>query len=186
MGVFDKFFGRRKNKSQEPTVNWDEMTPLEEFVKRFTDNGGLFLMAENKEDLHRMLAHILAEEGKERYLVLDSAVEGILRESGLPYTSARQPADPGLAFFSSVLYLIRNTGGLLISANQTGGFSWKKLPPVKVFWATPGQLTDNIHTAMEGINRHFRQAYPQQIKTHTHFGSEDFPGQKVYLILYYE
>jgi len=186
MGVFDKFFGRNKKKSQETPVDWSDMTPLEEFVKRFTDNGGLFLMAENKDDLKKWLHNIMAEEELESYHVMDTAITGILDEAGIPYTTGKNFDPDKQGFFSSVLYLIRNTGGLLISANQTGGFGWKQLPPVKVFWATPGQLADNIHTAMEGINRHYRKAYPQQIKTYTHFDPEENNGGKVYLILYYE
>ena len=186
MGVFDRLFGRKKNKPEQEEPRWSEMTPLEEFVKRFTDNGGLFLMAEKTDDIYRYLKQILNEEEKERYVLFDDAVEDVLRKAGTDYTTSHRFDKEKDIFFAPVMHLIRNRGGIMLSANQTGGIPWKKLPGTAVLLATPSQLEDDPHEAMGSINRRFRNGYPEQIVTYTHFhpGDEDF--KKVYLILHYE
>jgi len=186
MGVFDKFFGRKKQKSPREEIPRQEMTPLEAFVKRFTDNGGLFLLAEQTDDVYAYLRQILKEEDKENYIIYDDAVLDMPRKAGLPYSSSHSIDPEKDVFFSPVMYLIQNTGGIMISANQTQGIPWEQLPSVLVFTATPAQLAEDTHEALSDINRRFRQHYPEQLKTYTRFNAEEKAGKKVYLILHYE
>ncbi len=187
MGVFDKLFGKNK-KVEQTTPDIDRMPPMEQFVYRFTQNGGRFLLAQTRDQLAAYLRAVLVEEDLPYYFVIHPDLKALAAETDIPLRLALPPRPSDAALLSNVMYLIRNTGGLMISSLQTGDKPLKELPQVVVFVAQAHQLRPDMHEAMASVNKDFHGQYPSQIRTLTRFdgNAEGAPGKTCYLILYEE
>ncbi len=187
MGVFDKLFGKKK-KVEPAAPDIDRMPPMEQFVYRFTQNGGRFLLAQTAEQLAAYLRAILAEEEVAYYYVSRPGLQKMAVDNDIPMRIAFPGKPSEAALLSDVMYLIRNTGGLMISSLQTGGKPLKDLPQVLVFVARAAQLRPDMHEAMASVNKDFHGQYPSQIRTLTRFNdAQDQSSAKTcYLILYEE
>lgn len=152
--IFFSLVGRSAEKKKEhETIPSDENKyfdfPEAIFASKFTENGGKFVFCESKEEILDTLRNIAEEEHAEVISCNEPMLKNLLKEAGLIHqVELSKPAD---AAFITCELLIANTGGILITANQTFYNKINSLPNTIIVFARTNQILDKLNNALAAI-----------------------------------
>lgn len=167
MGIWDKFFGRKKTKKPENSPFLPkEDEPLDiGFAKNFTRKGGKFLFNESYSKVLDSFKDICIENNWEpiQILSLNASLSDqfgtslISRNSSVPkkYKAAIIECE----------YLISNTGKILLSEFQIKQFKLSDLPQTIIVKANLNQLVRDVSQGMTFIKKKYSDKIPTNITT---------------------
>ncbi len=150
-----------------------ESAPIEEqFTVQFTNNGGKFLYCETTEEAFDAFQSILEENNWENpeTLCFSDALTKHFEKQAIKPTKSNLNAT---LFLAGCEYLVAQTGGILISANQIKTYKLADLPRNFVIYATTSQLVDSLSQGLSGIKHQYPNNIPSNITNIKHFEKEE-------------
>jgi len=172
MGIFKKFFGKKKNISSSEQDEQGKYMPKknipvdELFTLNFMKNGGKFIYCDSMEEVAKNFNAILEENNwpKENTLCYNEKLKKRLNSFNLEYTTENSSF-----FLTSCEALIADKGSILISSNQIKEQKLDYLPNDFILFATTSQLKETISEGLRTIKNNRQEQLPTNITTLKHF-----------------
>jgi len=161
MGIFDKFFGKKKEEETRiedlPETNISDLNPDERFVQEFKNKGGKFLYCTSKEEVLSFLKNIVIENTWEKVMCFD---EELVKD--LTVTEIQNSEDSDV-FYTKCEHLIVDDGSILFSSNQLKELKLNKYPKNFIVMAKTSQLLFNKDEGLMSIKHRFKDKIPYNI-----------------------
>ena len=167
MGIWNKFFGKKKSQKPEnsPYLPHNE-GPLDlVFVKKFTSSGGFFLYNDSTELVLKNFKEICTENNWNQSEII-SLNQNLAQRFQVSFV---EQASGKLNDFKAILinceFLISNTGKILLSKNQINHFKIKALPKTIIVSAKISQIARDVSQGMTQLKNKYINAIPTNITT---------------------
>lgn len=159
MGIFDKIFGKKTEKTQADFEKKTEakIEPDTLFVENFKEKGGKFLYCTTQEEVVSYLSQIFEENAWEQVMSNTTSLDKFLNVVNIPRNKNAE------VFFTTCEHLIAEDGSLLFSSNQLQETKLAQYPLNFIVFATTSQLTINKDKALTSIKYHFKDKIPSNI-----------------------
>jgi len=167
MGIWDKFFGRKKTKKPEnsPFLPKEDESLDIGFAKNFTRKGGKFLFNESYSKLLDNFKDICIENNWEPIQIL-SLNASLSDQFGTSLISQNASAtEEYKAAIIECEYLISNTGKILLSEFQIKQYKLSNLPQTIIVKANLDQLVRDVSQGMTSIKKKYPDKIPTNITT---------------------
>lgn len=167
MGIWDKFFGKKKKTTPEKSPYLpSEEDPVDiGFAKNFTQKGGLFLFCETAEDLIQNFEGICIENQIE---LRELACFNPVLSQNFSLNTINQTSGKLSGFKAAFIeceYLISNTGKILLSEYQIKHFKLTELPQIIIVKASTHQVVRDVSQGMTSLKNKYPNAIPTNITT---------------------
>ncbi len=167
MGIWNKFFGKKHSSKPEKSPYLPESEdPVDiTFVKKFTEQGGLFLYNDSSNLVQKNFSRICQENNWQR-----SEVISLNRNLSQHFeTNFIDQTSGNLNQFRAILikceFLISNTGKILLSNHQINHFKIKALPQTIIVIAKINQITRDVSQGMTLLKNKYINTIPLNITT---------------------
>lgn len=161
MGIFNQFFGSKKQSNKEEQSKYlpKQKLPIAvEFAQHFTERGGKFIYCEKAADVVYNFEQILIENGWKK---ADIGHSSSVLSSFLKLEKPMQPS----AFILQCESLIANKGSILICNRQLHDKKLNELPENLIIFATVNDFKSDVSEAMTSINHKYKNRLPSNITT---------------------
>ena len=161
MGIFNQFFGSKKQTKKEEHSKYlpKEKLPIAvEFAKHFTERGGKFIYCEDASSVAFYFDQILIENG---WTKADIGHSSSVLSSFFKLENVKQPN----AFVMQCESLIANKGAILICNRQIQEKKLNELPENLIIVATINDFKSDVSEAMTNINHKYKDQLPTNITT---------------------
>ena len=177
---FKSLLGNKKNQNEKQEVEEDykylpkkDELVEERFTKNFSDNGGKFLYASNKEECVDFFQKIIEENdwNEKSILCFD---EKILNDFFYDFSidSNKSNLNSNLLIISCE-FLVAKDGSILVSANQIKSYKVKDIPSNIIVLAKTSQLSETVSKGLEGIRIKYSNNLPSNITSIKNFNCEE-------------
>lgn len=161
MGIFNQFFGSKKQTNKEEHSKYlpKQKPPVAvEFAQHFTQRGGKFIYCENDASIAYNFEQILIEN---RWTKADIGHSSSVLSSFFKLENPTQPS----AFILQCESLIANKGSILICNRQLHDKKLNELPENLIIVATVNDFKSDVSEAMTSINHKYKDQLPSNITT---------------------
>ncbi|WP_340074690.1 LUD domain-containing protein [Leptobacterium sp. I13] len=178
MSLFKKFFGRKKESSEEKNiVKRGKFMPEiklpvdEKFTINFKKNGGKFIYCESMEEIHENFSNILKENAWEKTKIycIDTSLQEKFEKHNVIFSKKNNGST---LFLTCCENLVAEIGGILVSSNQIGEEKLKTLPDNFIVFAATSQLINTIGEGLRRIKNKSSGKIPTNITTIKHFNTD--------------
>ena len=177
---FKSLLGNKKNQNEKQEVEEDykylpkkDELVEERFTKNFSENGGKFLYASNKEECVDFFQKIIEENdwNEKSILCFD---EKILNNFFYDFSidSNKSNLNSNL-LITSCEFLVAKDGSILVSANQIKSYKVKDIPSNIIVLAKTSQLSETVSKGLEGIRIKYSNNLPSNITSIKNFNCEE-------------
>lgn len=177
---FKSLLGNKKNQNEKQEVEEDykylpkkDELVEERFTKNFSENGGKFLYASNKEECVDFFQKIIEENdwNEKSILCFD---EKILNDFFYDFSidSNKSNLNSNL-LITSCEFLVAKDGSILVSANQIKSYKVKDIPSNIIVLAKTSQLSETVSKGLEGIRIKYSNNLPSNITSIKNFNCEE-------------
>ena len=177
---FKSLLGNKKNQNEKQEVEEDykylpkkDELVEERFTKNFSENGGKFLYASNKEECVDFFQKIIEENdwNEKSILCFD---EEILNDffNDFSIDSNKSNLNSNL-LITSCEFLVAKDGSILVSANQIKSYKVKDIPSNIIVLAKTSQLSETVSKGLEGIRIKYSNNLPSNITSIKNFNCEE-------------
>tara|TARA_X000000368_G_scaffold419079_1_gene422155 strand:- start:2485 stop:3102 length:618 start_codon:yes stop_codon:yes gene_type:complete len=172
--------GNKKNQNENKNAN-DEYKYLpkkdelveERFTKNFSDNGGKFLYASNKEECNDFYKKILEENYWNEKSILcfdEKIINDFLNDVDIDINKTNLNSN---LFITSCEFLVAKDGSILVSAHQIKSYKVKDIPRNIIVLAKTSQLSETVSKGLEGIRIKYSNNLPSNITSIKNFNCEE-------------
>ena len=173
MGLFEKFFGKKKVSKEASETRGVHMPDLdipvdEKFTIYFKKNGGKFIYCDGFSDVRQALKNIVEENNWENipFFSMDKRLEDKFSKEAITFTDK---SNKSTIFFTTCEHLVAQNGSILICSNQLRDFKLHDLPENFIVFATTSQLVNSIGEGLKKIKKRHQNGIPTNITTIKHF-----------------
>ena len=167
MGIWNKFFGKKKSEKPEKSPYFPESEgPLDlDFAKKFTSSGGFFLYNDSSDLVLKNFKEICTENNwnQSEIISLNQNLAQRFQVSFVEQVSGK--LDDFKAILIHCEFLISNTGKILLSKNQINHFKIKALPKTIIVSAKISQIARDVSQGMTQLKNKYINAIPTNITT---------------------
>ena len=136
------------------------------FAAQFAENEGKFIYCETTTDFVNSFQSIAQENNWKNVHVLEPAVQALMKEVGMPFTSEESELEKMDAGITYCEYLIARSGSIMLSSRQVSGRRLTAYPPAHIVIAYSDQLVMHVKDALIGITKRYSKL-PSLITTIT-------------------
>lgn len=143
------------------------------FTKNFTNNGGKFLYASNKEEFKKYFDTIISENDwydKSILCLNDIFIEDFIENIQLELNKTNLNSH---ILLTACEFLVANDGSILVSAKQIQSYKIKDIPNNIVVFAKTSQLSETVSKGLEGIRIKYSNNLPSNITSIKNFNVEE-------------
>lgn len=143
------------------------------FTKNFTNNGGKFLYASNKEEFKEYFDTIISENDWDDKSILclnDIFIEDFIENIQLEFNKTNLNSH---ILVTSCEFLVANDGSILVSAKQIQSYKIKDIPNNIIVFAKTSQLSETVSKGLEGIRVKYSNNLPSNITSIKNFNVEE-------------
>jgi L-lactate dehydrogenase complex protein LldG len=133
------------------------------FAKNFSALSGNFIFCEKKEDFATSLAHIIEEKKWDNIYCLDSPLQELLKQGGIPYSSDETKFLDANIGITLCEYLVARLGSIVVSSRQTCGRRLPVYSNIHVTVAYTSQLVYNLKDAYSALQNKYSTNFPSQV-----------------------
>ncbi|MBL4939053.1 MAG: hypothetical protein JKY16_01995 [Lutibacter sp.] len=192
MSFFRKLFNTSKEKeTKEPTLEEENLSLDQIFVREFLNNNGKFLYCTTLEEVTLNLTNILQENSWETLICNDSDLLKLVKSLPLNTIEKFNNSQP---IFLSCEHLIAENGSILFSSNQLKECKISELSENFIVYATTSQLVKTNGNGLTGIKTSYQGNIPSNISAIKNYNpkSEDIDfmsygntnAKNLYLLLF--
>tara|TARA_Y200000002_G_scaffold368086_1_gene360761 strand:- start:151 stop:765 length:615 start_codon:yes stop_codon:yes gene_type:complete len=145
----------------------------EKFTKNFTNNGGKFLYAANKEEFKEYFDKVINENDWDDKSILclnDIFLEDFVENIQLKFNKTNLNSH---ILVTACEFLVANDGSILVSAKQIQSHKIKDIPNNIVVFAKTSQLSETVSKGLEGIRIKYSNNLPSNITSIKNFNVEE-------------
>lgn len=145
----------------------------EKFTKNFTNNGGKFLYASNKDEFLEYFNTVISENSWNDKSILclnESFLDDYLENVQLEFNKTNLNSH---ILVTSCEFLVANDGSILVSAKQIQSYKIKDIPNNIVVFAKTSQLSETVSKGLEGIRIKYSNNLPSNITSIKNFNVEE-------------
>ena len=161
MSFFRKLFNTSKEKeTKEPTLEEENLSLDQIFVREFLNNNGKFLYCTTLEEVTLNLTNILQENSWETLICNDSDLLKLVKSLPLNTIEKFNNSQP---IFLSCEHLIAENGSILFSSNQLKECKISELSENFIVYATTSQFVKTSGDSLTGIKTRYLGNIPSNI-----------------------
>tara|TARA_B100001063_G_scaffold6977_1_gene5253 strand:+ start:8442 stop:9059 length:618 start_codon:yes stop_codon:yes gene_type:complete len=177
---FKSFFSSEENEDEKKEKDLDyKYLPKkdeyieERFTKKFSENGGKFLYASNKDECKSFFQEILEENSWNEKSIL-CFKENIIHDflSSINFETNMSNLNSNL-FITGCEFLVAKDGSILVSAHQIKSYKIKDIPANIIVLAKTSQFSDTVSKGLEGIRIKYSNNLPSNITSIKNFNCEE-------------
>lgn len=173
---FKSLLGNNKNQNEKQEVEEDykylpkkDELVEERFTKNFSDNGGKFLYASNKEECVDFFEKIIEENDWNEKSILcfdEKILNDFFNDFSININKSNLNSN---LLITSCEFLVAKDGSILVSANQIKSYKVKDIPSNIIVLAKTSQLSETVSKGLEGIRIKYSNNLPSNITSIKNF-----------------
>ena len=177
---FKSFFRNKKNEDETNKKELDyKYLPKkdeyieERFTKNFSENGGKFLYAYNREECNDFFQKILDENNWNKKTILcfkKNLIDDFFDD--INFETNKTNLNSNL-LITGCEFLVAKDGSILVSAHQIKSYKIKDIPINIIVLAKTSQLSETVSKGLEGIRIKYSNNLPSNITSIKNFNCEE-------------
>ena len=153
----NKIISSDKKVKEDETIDTDNLSTDELFVKNFISKGGKFLYCSTHDEIKQNLSKILEENNWNNVICFNDKLNQVLTDINSAKTSNTINTLP---FFSNCESLISEDGSIMFSSKQLREIKLKDLPNNFIVYAKTSQLVKTIREGVMGVRMRAKKNSP--------------------------
>ena len=145
----------------------------EKFTKNFTNNGGKFLYASNKDEFQEYFYTVISKNDwndKSILCINDNFLDDYIKNIQIEFNKTNLNSH---ILVTSCEFLVANDGSILVSAKQIQSYKIKDIPNNIIVFAKTSQLSETVSKGLEGIRIKYSNNLPSNITSIKNFNVEE-------------